>query len=274
VPPDTDIVYAGEDVAKGKLIAKRGDVIGPALAGAMAGQGIARVKVYRRPKIFVMSTGSELLEPGEELQPAKIYNSNVFTISAYLENMGAQCVSGGSVRDDAQVIAEKINAALAECDMVVTTGGASVGDYDYAVRASQMTGANVLFWKIAMKPGGSVVAAEKDGKLILSLSGNPGAATLTLLRVAAPYIKALCGMSDTAYEPIEMVLGEDFNKKSPQRRIIRGHLDLHGGKAALVPMKGQGNGMVSSMIGCDLLGDIPAGSPPLKAGDKILAYRV
>lgn len=274
VKPDTDIVYAGEDVRAGQLLAEKGSVISPAIAGSLAGQGIAEVKVFRRPSAAVMSTGSELLEPGQPYQPAKIYNSNTFTISAYLESMGAQCVPMGSVPDKPELIAEHINKALEECDLVVTTGGASVGDYDYAVRAAELTGARVLFWKAAMKPGGSVVAAEKDGKLILSLSGNPGAAIIALLRLASPYVKRLCGRKDAGLEGMELVLKDDFKKKSPNRRIIRGRLSIEDGVAYFVPQDGQGNGIVSSFIGCDLLGEVPAGSPPLKAGEKIWAYRV
>ena len=274
VKPNTDIVYAGEDVKEGQKLAEKGQVITPAVAGTLAGQGLAEVKVFRRPRAMVMCTGSELLEPGEAPQPAKIYNSNIYTISAYLESLGVDCTSGGSMPDEPELIAGHIKAALEDYDLVVTTGGASVGDYDYAARSAELTGAKVLFWKIAMKPGGSVVAAERDGKLILSLSGNPGAAITTLLRIASPYIKGLCGRKDTALEAMELVMKEAFKKKSPQQRLVRGRLSIENGVAYFISQDGQGNGVVSSFIGCDVLGEIPAGSPPVAAGEKILAYRV
>lgn len=274
VKPNTDIVYAGEDVKAGQLLAEKGDVIRPAVAGSLAGQGLAEVKVFRRPRAIVMCTGSELLEPGEAPQPAKIYNSNIYTISAYLESLGVDCASGGSMPDEPELIAGRIRDAMEDYDLVVTTGGASVGDYDYAARSAELTGAKVLFWKISMKPGGSVVAAERDGKLILSLSGNPGAAITTLLRVASPYIKRLCGCKDTELEAMELVMKEPFKKKSPQQRLVRGRLSIENGVAYFISQDGQGNGVVSSFIGCDVLGEIPAGSPPVNAGEKILAYRV
>ena len=274
VPPHTDIVPAGEDVEKGSLLLRRGSVLTPAAAGLLAGQGMAEVSVFRRPRACVFSTGSELLEAGEPPAPGKIYNSNTTTICAYLENLGCECIPAPSVPDDPERIAQCITAALGDCDLVVTTGGASVGDYDFAVRAAELTGARLLFWKIAMKPGGSVVAAEKDGKLILNLSGNPGAAVTTLLRVGAPYIKRLCGREDYLPETMTLCVKEDFKKKNPQTRIVRGRLSLEDGQAYFVPQEGQGNGMVSSFVGCDLLAELPAGSPPPKAGELIRVFRV
>jgi len=274
VKPNTDIAYAGEDVRRGRVLAHRGKTISPAIAATLAGQGIDTVEVCRRPKIAVMSTGSELLEPGQPMQPAKIYNSNVYMISAYLQAMGAQSVPLGCVPDEPELIARRIDEQLSVCDMLITTGGASVGDYDFAVRSARLAGARVLFWKTAIKPGGSMVASERDGKLILGLSGSPGAAAVALLAVAAPYIKRLCGRVDAEPERLSLILGEDFPKKSTQRRLVRGRLSVEDGVALFMPMEGQGNGIASSLIGCDLLGEIPAGSPPLKAGEKITAYRV
>jgi molybdopterin molybdotransferase len=274
VRPDTDIVRAGEDITEGALIAAAGTVITPALAGLMAGQGMAQAEVFRRPRVFVMSTGSELLDPGEEYVPAKIYNSNVFTISAYLTAMGAECVSGGSVPDEPDTIAARIAAAAEEYDLVVTTGGASVGDYDYAVRASERAGAEVMFWKTSMKPGGSMAAARKGKTVILSLSGNPGAACIALLRVCSPLVKRLCGRSDFALRPMTVRLKNGLPKKSVKQRILRGYLSIENGEAWFVPTEGQGNGVVSSLLGSDMLGEIPASSPPQPEGALITAYRI
>lgn len=274
VKPDSDIARAGEDVRRGRVLARAGETVSPAVAGALAGQGMAQVEVVRRPVVALMSTGSELLEPGQSWQPAKIYNSNVYTLGAYLRSMGAGVRALGSVPDEPELIAREIGAALRDCDMVITTGGASVGDYDFALKSARLVGARVLFWKVGLKPGGSMVASVRGGKLILGLSGNPGAAAVALLRVAAPYIKRLCGRLDCEPERLSLTLGADFPKKSPQRRALRGHLEIRDGEALFIPTEGQGNGIVSSLIGCDLLGDIPVGSPPLRAGEKITAYRV
>lgn len=274
VKPDTDIVYAGEDVQAGQLLAEKGSVITPALSGVLAAQGIAQVKVFARPRAFLLCTGTELLEPGQPLENGKIYNSNSSTIGGYLEQLGLECVDGGCVPDDEESIARSIDSALDSSDIIVTTGGASVGDYDFALRSAQRIGAEILFWEVNMKPGGSVVAAEKGGKLILNLSGNPGAAVITLLRVASPYIKKLCGRKDTELEAVTLVMRQAYNKKSPRRRMVRGRLVIEDGVAYFQTGEGQGNGVVSSLVGCDMLAEIPAGTPAVEAGALVKAYRV
>ena len=267
IPPNTDVVRTGDDIPAGTLIAARGAVVSAALAGLMAGQGIAEAMVYRRPVVSILNTGTELLEVGQPIRPAMIYNSNVYTLSGYLLEAGAAPVNAGVVADDPDEIAGRISAALQTSDMVITTGGASVGDYDWAVTSNKKLGADVLFWKIDMKPGGAMTAAVVNNKLVLGLSGNPGAAVLGLLRIALPFVKKLCGRTDILPEVVDVLLREPLRKPSPKLRLLRGRLDLESGRAYFAANEGQGNGAVSSLIGCDLLGEIPAGSPPMPAGD-------
>lgn len=268
---NSNIVYRGEDVPEGSLAAPGGTIICAAAAGILASQGMAEVEVFKKPSVAIINTGTELLQPGDAPEPAKIYNSNAQTVAGYLEFFGALPVQKGTVEDDPKLIAEKIAAAFETCDMVITTGGASVGDYDWAVSAAELLGAEVLFWKTNMKPGGSLMAANCGGKLLLGLSGNPGAALLGLIRVALPYLKKLCGKKDIYPRWIKAYLSDDVKKASPKLRILRGRLVIEDGKAVFREMEGQGNGTMSSFIGCDLLGQIPAGSPPVSAGTLIEA---
>ena len=272
--PNTDIVRAGEDLKLGALIANKGTVLIAPLLGLLATQGLKDLRVYKKPRIIIINTGTELLELGEPLHPGAIYNSSCYALAGYLKKAGAEPVNGGVVEDDPDEIARRIGEALDSADMVVTTGGASVGDYDWIATASQRLGASILFNKVAMKPGGSIVASEKDGKLILGLSGNPGAAALGLFRIAMPYILKLCGRSDLMPDPVEVLLKQPLNKKSPNRRLLRGRLEIDNGQAFFVENPGQGNGTFSSLVNCDLIGEVPAGSPPLPAGTKIKAYRI
>lgn len=274
VKPNTDIVRAGDDIPAGAVISNKGTVITAPLLGLLSGQGITTVTVYKKPVVTVINTGSELVEAGNPLPEAMIYNSNAYTLSGYLSNLGLLPQNAGIVSDDPDAIADRVFKALKSSDMVITTGGASVGDYDWAVTSAEKLGADVLFWKIDMKPGGSIMAAVKDGKLILGLSGNPGAAVLSLLRIACPYIRKLCGRADLSLPVIDAFLKEPLKKASPKQRIVRGRLEIIDGKAYFAENEGQGNGAVSSLVGCDLLGEIEAGSPPLPAGTKIKAYRL
>jgi molybdopterin molybdotransferase len=186
---DTNIIYAGEDIPKGSRVLEKGTRITPAVLGAAAGLGYNELTVYKKPKIAVFSTGSELLMPGETLRPGKIYNSNNFTVGGILRSLGTEAESTGIIADDLDKIAGKLNKALQTHDAVITTGGASTGDYDFAVRSAHAIGARLLFQTVDMKPGGSMMAAEKDGKLILGLSGSPAAALLGLYMMLFPTSK-------------------------------------------------------------------------------------
>ena len=272
--PGSNIVLAGEDIPAGEMVLPQGAAIRPAAMGLLAAQGLKHVTVYKRPLVSVINTGSELAELGSPLPPGMIYNSSKFALQGYLAQMGADFRDGGIVGDDGGAIAARVRAELAMSDMVITTGGASVGDYDFAVAAAEHAGADILFWKVRMRPGGSLLAYVLGGKLVLALSGNPGAAVLGLLLLGLPYIKKLRGLSDAMPEECTVRLANEIKKGSPKKRMMRGFLRVEGGEALFVENAGQGGGDISSLVGCDLLAEIPEGSPPLPAGALVKAYRV
>lgn len=274
VAPGSDVVYAGEDVKTGALAARRGDVVTPPLMGLFASVGLSEIEVYKPPRAALIITGDELTEPGEPLLPGKIYNSNAFTLSGYLRGQGVDAYNAGVVGDDAGLIAERIRENLVKADIVITTGGASVGDYDCAVRAAELLGAKILFWKALIKPGGAAVAAVLDGKLILSLSGNPGSSLMFLLRCGMPYIRKLCGRNDCIPESVEVYLKHPFNKLSERSRLLRGQLEVIGGKAYFAEYGAQGGGDISSFVVADLLAEIAADSAPLPAWTLVKAWRL
>jgi len=269
-----NIVRMGEDIPAGTEVLPKGAEIGPAIMGLLAAQGLKSVTVYRKPLVTVINTGNELAELGRPLPPGMIYNSSMFTLHGFFSGMGADFRDGGVVDDDESAIAKRVHEELASSDIVVTTGGASVGDYDCAMAAAEHAGADVLFWKVRMRPGGSLLAYVLDGKLVLALSGNPGAAVLGLLLLGLPCIKKRRGLSDVLPEECIVRLASDIEKSSPRMRILRGFLKIEDGEATFVENTGQGGGDISSLVHCDLLVEIPEGSPPLKAGSKVKAYRV
>ena len=274
INPNTDIVRAGSDIMRGDVIALSGALVTEPVVSSFANQGMSHVRVYKKPAITVISTGTELCEVGTPLRPAAIYNSNVYTIAAYLENAGVDAINGGSVPDDPAVIAAQIKDALATSDMVITTGGASVGDYDFALASATALGADVLFWKIALKPGGAIMAAQTGGKVILALSGNPAAAVIGLMRIAMPYIKKLCGRRDCFFPEIRVRLKDAFNKESDKTRILRGRLEIIDGMAYFAESTGQGSEKISSLIGCDLLAELPIGAKALPRETIVRAYKI
>lgn len=274
VPAGSNVIPAGEELPKGRNLLEKGTLLTPPMLGMLASQGYDTCEVFERPGAALITTGSELQAPDEPLVPGKIYNSNGFALQGYLTAFGFRCEGFLAVPDNVEAISGAIQDALQTADVVVTTGGASVGDYDFATAAAQRLGADILFWKTRIKPGSCILAAQKDEKLILCLSGNPGAAVTGLLRVALPYLRKRCGRKDLFPEEIVLPLKYPLKKESKVPRLLRGRLEIQNGQAWFVETNGQGNGMLSAFCGMDLLGEVPANSPPLPAGTPIRAYRL
>ena len=272
VKSGSNIVYAGEDVKKGTLLAKIGQVIDAGTAGTLAAQGIARPLVYRRPRVAILSTGSELVEADEPTAPGIIRNSNAYTIAAALRLLGIEPVYLGIARDTVEGIAELFDRGAAECDAVISTGGVSVGDYDLSPAALDRIGAEMLARGVNLKPGKACAYAMKNGKLICALSGNPASCITNLNTVALPALKKLSGRCDVLPQVLEMTLLDAFPKKSAEPRVLRGTVMLRGGRVELALAPSQGNVALSSTIGCDALAIVPAGSGALKPGDVLKGY--
>jgi molybdopterin molybdotransferase len=267
----TNIALAGEDVVKGEVIAKRGSLLTTPLIGLLAAQGFAKVPVTKKSKIAILSTGDEVIDQSEKLLPGKIYNSNMYSLFAASMELGAAAVAMGIVPDRKEAIAAKISQALNIADIVITTGGVSVGDYDVVPDALQEIGAAIIFWKIDMKPGSPVIAAVKDNKLIIGLSGNPAAALITYDLLVVPLIKKMLGWERYLPGSVTAVLVNSFHKPSPQRRFLRVILFRKDRTIYARVTGGQGNGVLKSMVGCNALIDIEAGSGALVAGQQVLA---
>lgn len=269
-----NIVHAGEDILPDTVIGYKGTVISPPAMGMMAALGINDIPVYKRPRIAIVSTGDELLKVTKQLTPGKIRNSNSFTLLGYIKSIGAEPVVIGIAKDKAEDIASLIKKGLEKAEMVITTGGVSVGDYDVVGNSVDLIGAKTLYWKIDIKPGSPTLAAVKDGKVILGLSGNPAAAMVVFQLLGFPYIKKMAGRADYLNPKLEVTLKKDFHKSSPKRRFLRGRLVYDSG-ITYMDLKGdQENGILSSLNGSNLLAEIPAGSGSIKSGEKLMAYLI
>lgn len=265
----SNIVKAGEDVKTGEVVMEEGGHLSPASVGLLAGLGYGEVEVFKKPRVRIISTGDELLPVSEELKPGKIRNSSAYMLQGFLRQWGITADIYGIVRDDEDAIKDALTACLADADCVITTGGASVGDYDLALSSMEGIGAEVLFWQVRMKPGMATLAAVKDGRLLLGLSGNPSAAAAALFLLGLPAFRKMCGKKEYKVPSIPVCLPEGFPKKSPGGRIIPGILEFHQGRVCLNTRKNQANGMVSPWGGCNLIGMIPKGSDALLPGSTI-----
>ena len=281
--PGNNVVPRGEDAVRGQLLAGKGTKIDPGLMGVFASQGLREIPVFRLPKVGLISTGSEVVEPGEntgqaefpvQLPPGKIYNSNRALFEGELLKLGVKPVWIGIGRDSTEQIRELLGQALEQCDAVLLTGGVSVGACDLTGRAILEEGAEILFSGVAMKPGKACCYAVRDRKLIFALSGNPASAMTNYHAVAKTGLKRLCGREpeDCFPSEIRVALKEDFSKKSKMERWVRGRLDLSDGTVRIDVPKQQKNSALTSTAGCDVMAVIPAGSGPLPAGTVLKGY--
>lgn len=266
------IVPAGEDIMEGSVVVSAGTVLDGALIGILAGLGYTSVCVSKKPRVMVLSTGDELVSVDCELKPGKIRNSSVYTLLSYVRRCGAVAQSAGIVPDRAQEIADAISSCAEKADLVLTTGGVSVGDYDMLRKALELIDAQILFWKVQIKPGSAFVAAIYRGKLILCLSGNPSAAVVAFFLMGVPALRKMQGRVDVELRSCKIHLGRILKKNSPMRRFLPGRMEIRDGKAYLIQADQQGNGMLHPLHRCTLLGEIPSGSPAMEESSIINAY--
>ena len=273
-----NVVRAGEDVRRGCLVARRGDVIDAGAMGALAAQGVERALVHARPRVGILSTGDELVPVGQPLGPGKIHDSSRYALEGALGTMGCIPVPLGIASDDEAIIAGKIREALTSCDAVILTGGVSVGDRDRTPAALDALGARTLVRDVALKPGGKCVyAIIDDGArdvLLCGLSGNPVSAMTNFHLIIAPALRRLAGVARPEPTEMEVALKAPFPKGSPRSRILWGKLEIIGGRAVLDVPTWQGNAVLSCMVGCDTLALVSAGSGPLPAGERLKGWRI
>jgi molybdopterin molybdotransferase len=266
-----NIVRRGEDLTAGDILAQKGTVIDPALCGTLATQNVAEPQVYRKPLAGIITTGSELCQVGETLTGGKIVNSNRYTFQAALEREGCKTEFFGCPVDTLEEIAETFRMAGTVCDLIVTTGGVSVGDYDLTPAALEAAGGEILIQNISLKPGGKCCFGKLGKALVCCLSGNPASSMTAFYAVVLPAVRKLCGKQDWALPRISVTLTEDFPKKSPKPRLLRGILTLDHGTVGMKITGEQGNGILHTMIGCNVLALVPAGSGPLPKGTVLEA---
>ena len=264
--PGENLICRGEDVHVGMELTRAGQTVDAGVAGALWSQGVDSVLVYRRPRVAVITTGSELEEGTASPTEGRIPNSNRPAFETALRLAGAEPVYYGTPKDDCAAIAALLERALKECDMVLTTGGVSVGDYDLTPAALECAGAEIAVRNIGLKPGGKCCFGWKNGKFAACLSGNPASALTCFYAVALPVLRRLCGREQAALPEVSARLGADFKKGGKQTRLVRGRLsaDEHG--LVFYPAAQQGNGALHTLAGANALAEIPSGAGPQSAG--------
>jgi molybdopterin molybdotransferase len=259
--------FKGEDVKKGTLLLQKDVKLTYIEQGILSSLGVEQVKVYDKLRVAVFATGDELVEPGTELKPGKIYDSNLLMLYARLCEFGITPVIAKHLSDEPEKVAGAIKVSCERVDLVITTGGVSVGDKDIFHEVLPLLKAERLFWKVNLKPGTPAMFAIYEGVPMFHLSGNPFAAATTFELLVRPYI-AKAGRDESLYTVrTKAVLEDDFIKVSNGRRFIRGKMEA--GKVSIPPAAKHSSGMLASMTGCNCLIDIPAGSMELYKGSEV-----
>ncbi|HLQ74023.1 MAG TPA: gephyrin-like molybdotransferase Glp [Bacillota bacterium] len=225
-----NIIVEGSEVTEGEVLINEGTYINPGVKALLATFGYAKVKVAKKPVVGVVATGTELLDVDEPLEDGKIRNSNAYMIGAQVERAGGIYRDLGKLADEFDPSYDKVKSALEEVDLLITTGGVSVGDFDLMPAIFEKLGAKILFNKIAMRPGSVTTVATIEDKYIFGLSGNPSACYVGFELFARPVMNKLL-FSDKPYlQRITAYLGEDYPKPNPFTRFVRSSITIKNGK--------------------------------------------
>ena len=266
-----NIRFKGEDIATGMMVLPNGTLLRPSEIGVLASLGYSKVLVIRRPVVAVLVTGDELVDIGQKLSPGKIYNSNAYSIAAQITRYGGNPKILGIGRDSIESIDKKIDEARG-CDMLITSGGVSLGDYDVVKDVLSRRG-EIAVWTVHMKPGkptafGTIADGEKK-MLHLGLPGNPVSSMITFEQFARPAILKMMGIKNTDKPTIKAIIDNDV-KNNDGRRIYARVVVFKTDNIFRASLTGpQGSGILTSMIKANGLAIIPENTTGVKAGDIV-----
>jgi len=252
---------AGSDLAAGALVAPSGAVLTPRRLAALAASGIAAVPVRRRARVAVLTTGEEVVEPGGPLAFGQVYDANATVLAALLEEAGAEPLPPVRTRDEPAAFASALDAALADADLVLTSGGISHGDFEVVRQVLEPRGAEVT--EIAMQPGGPQATALLDGVPVIGFPGNPVSTQVSFTVLLRPLLREAAGLPPI--EALRLPLGVAIDSPRGRRQWLRGRVE--DGRA--VPVGGSSSHLLATMAEAEVLLDVPADAARLEVGDLV-----
>jgi molybdopterin molybdotransferase len=269
VRPGRNVRHAGDDIRAGTTVLRAGTSLGPAELGVAVNAGRAAVSVAHRPRVAVLATGDELVDPGAALGPGQIHDSNAVTLSALAAASGAQ-VHALRVPDERAATEQAIAEALGSADLVLLSGGVSVGPHDHVKPALQANGVDEVFWRVALRPGKPTWfgVRRSDWTLVFGLPGNPVSAYVTFTLFARPALAALQG-ANPAPELRRARLAVPVERHPDRDECVRVRIDADG---AATPTGPQASHILTSLLGADGLAVIPRGEGELDAGTEIVVH--
>lgn len=269
-----NVRYRGEEIREGDVAVPAGTRVTPAVLGVLASFGLRTVRMYDPPTVGVLTTGTELVDYTETPGPSQIRNSNSLALLGLLQN---DCIAGGylgRVSDDLAKISEAISKGICGADIVLVTGGASAGDFDFVETALKRIGAEIFFDSVAIKPGKPVTFAKLGPKTIFSLPGNPVSAIVAYLLIVQPYIKKITGCRRPLPASARALLGARHKKKGPRRHFVAGTATRIERRYVATPIESTGSSDVVGFARADCLIEFPEGEVTIEAGGEVTIYRL
>ena len=259
----------GEDIVAGTRVLEAGTRLRPQDIGLAAATGKALLGVRKPLRVAVFSTGDEVTDPGEKLARGKIYDSNRFTLMNLLTTLGCEVEDIGIIPDKPALIEKAVASSIQQKDLIITSGGVSTGEEDHVKNFIEKTG-ELLFWRLAIKPGRPVALGRLKGTFFIGLPGNPVAAMVTFLKIARPIILHLSGAKDIYPRPLIGRADFDYTKKPERKEFVRVKVDENE-KEELVfhKYKKEGAGILSSLVFADGLVELPEEATRIRKGDTV-----
>jgi len=269
VAPGAHLRRRGEDMRSGETVLADGTLIGPAELGVLATLRKRFLLTGRRPRVAILSTGDELVGIDERMTPGKVVNSNAHSLAALAEQAGGIPAVMAAIPDDLGKTIAMIESAL-DCDFLVSSGGVSAGAYDYVKDALDALGAETRFWQVSMKPGKPVVLSRLRDRLYFGLPGNPVSCMVSFILFVEPALRKAMGQRENLLPPEVMIRCEQTLRSPGNRRTyLRVHVVAQGGELVSIPMRAQGSGISTSMLGANGLAIMEEGVTVLEAGSLV-----
>jgi molybdopterin molybdotransferase len=268
VRPGAHVRPRGGDVAAGDVVVEMGVRLGPVQLGALAAAGVADLVCARRPRVAILATGSELARPGDALAPGQIYESNGLMLTAALAAVGADIEALPVVADDELAHREALERGLA-ADVLVTSGGVSVGPHDLVRVIEAELGVEEVFWRVAIKPGKPVSFGVRGETLVFGLPGNPVSALVGCELLVKPAVRALQGQREPLPRRESGVLATSLQRNDARDEFVRARSRLDRDGVVLEPLSGQESHMIARAAAADALVHVPRGDGELAAGERV-----
>ena len=263
-----NIRYAGEDVREGDLVIRAGTLLRPAETGMLSALGRSFVKVYQKPLVALIATGDELVDIDDAASPGKIVSSNSYSLAAQVMECGGIPLQLGIAKDNMDDLTEKFRDAM-RADIIVSSAGVSVGDYDFVKDVMKDMGIGIDFWQVAERPGKPMTFGSREGKPVFGLPGNPVSSMITFEQYVRPAILKMTGHKDVFRRTIRAKLTEDIKKKRGLRYFIRGRIKSQGRGFVVETTGQQGSGILKSMVLANGIIVIPEDMDFIKAGSEV-----